>query len=116
MAQRVEILLTEDLDGSDIPAGMGETVTFALDGSSYEIDLRTKNAAALRKVLAAYIEAGRPIRNRRGKNVTRSTIGADARTVKEWARSNGYEINDRGRVPADIRKAIEAANRLNRTS
>jgi hypothetical protein len=106
----VEILLTDDLDGSDLPAGKGETVTFALDGSSYEIDLRTKNAVALRKVLAVYIEAGRPIGNRRGKKVTRSTIGADARTVKEWARANGYEVNDRGRVPADIRTAFEAAN------
>jgi hypothetical protein len=106
----VEILLTDDLDGSDLPAGKGETVTFALDGKSYEIDLRTKNAAALRKVLAVYIEAARPIRNRRGKKVTRSTIGADARTVKEWARANGYEVNDRGRVPADIRKAFDAAN------
>jgi hypothetical protein len=110
VAQRVEILLTDDLDGSELPAGKGETVTFALDGSSYEIDLHTKNAAALRKVLAVYIEAGRPIRNRRGKKITRATIGADARTVKEWARANGYEVNDRGRVPADIRKAFDAAN------
>ncbi|MGY4773478.1 Lsr2 dimerization domain-containing protein [Kribbella sp. CWNU-51] len=57
MAQRVEILLTDDLDGTDLPAGRGETVTFALDGSSYEIDLATKNAAALRKALAVYIDA-----------------------------------------------------------
>ncbi|TCM42765.1 Lsr2 family protein [Kribbella sp. VKM Ac-2568] len=110
MAQRVEILLTDDLDGRDLPAGKGETVTFALHGSSYEIDLGTKNAAALRKALAVYIEAARPIRNRRAKKVTRSTIGADARTVKAWARANGYEVNDRGRVPADIRNAFEAAN------
>jgi hypothetical protein len=110
VVQRVEILLTDDLDGRDLPAGKGETVGFALDGTSYEIDLSTRNAAALRKVLAAYIEVARPIRNRRGKKVTRSIIGADARTVKEWARANGYEVNDRGRVPADIRKAFAAAN------
>ncbi len=110
MAQRVEILLTDDLDGRDLPAGKGETVTFAIDGSSYEIDLGSKNAAALRKVLAVYIEAARPVRNRRGKKVSRSAIGADARTVKEWARANGYEVNDRGRVPAHIRTAFDAAN------
>ena len=110
MAQRVEILLTDDLDGSDLPAGKGETVSFALDGKSYEIDLRTKNAAALHKALAVYMEAGRPITTRRGRRVTRSAVGADARTVKEWARANGYEVNDRGRVPADIRKAFDAAN------
>jgi hypothetical protein len=67
VVQRVEVLLTDDLDGSDLPAGKGETVTFALDGNSYEIDLRTKNATALRRVLAVYIEAGRPITNRRGQ-------------------------------------------------
>ncbi|MEV0804255.1 Lsr2 family protein [Kribbella sp. NPDC050281] len=110
MAQRLEILLTDDLDGTDLSAGRGETVTFARDGSSYEIDLGTKNAAALRKALAVYIDAARPIRTRRGKKVTRSTVGADARTVKEWARANGYEVNDRGRVPSDIREAFDAAN------
>jgi hypothetical protein len=110
VAQRVEILLTDDLDGTDLRAGRGETVTFALDGSSYEIDLGTKNAAALRKALAVYIAAARPIRNKRGKKVTRSTVGADAHTVKEWARANGYEVNNRGRVPGAIRQAFEAAN------
>ncbi|MGY4773479.1 Lsr2 family DNA-binding protein [Kribbella sp. CWNU-51] len=50
------------------------------------------------------------MRTKRGKKVTRSTVGADARAVKEWARANGYEVNDRGRVPADIREAFDAAN------
>jgi hypothetical protein len=110
MVQRVEILLTDDLDGSEIPSGMGETVPFALDGTAYEIDLGTRHAAALRAALGPYVEAGRPIMNRRGRRITRSTVGADARTVKEWARANGYEVNDRGRVPAHIREAFDAAN------
>ncbi|WP_406054534.1 Lsr2 family protein [Kribbella sp. NBC_00889] len=110
MVQRVEVRLTDDLDGSDIPSGKGETVSFAIDGTAYEIDLRTKNAAALRAALAPYVEAGRPVKNRRGRRVTRTAIGAAAHTVKEWARANGYEVNDRGRVPAHIRDAFEAAN------
>ncbi|MEV4263548.1 Lsr2 family protein [Kribbella sp. NPDC049584] len=110
MVQRVEIQLADDLDGGDIPRGKGETVLFALDGTTYEIDLRTRNATALRAVLAPYVEAGRAIRTKRGRRVTRSVIGADARTVKEWARANGYEVNDRGRVPAHVREAFEAAN------
>ena len=110
MVQRVEILLTDDLDGSQISAGKGETVPFALDGTSYEIDLRTRHAAALRAALGPYVEAGGPIKNRRGRRVTRTTLDADARTVKEWARANGYEVNDRGRVPAHIRDAFDAAN------
>ena len=112
MVQRVEILLTDDLDGSKIPTGKGETVNFALDGASYEIDLRTRHAAVLRAALRPYVDAGRPIRNGRGRRVTRSKIAADARTVKEWARANGYEVNDRGRVPARMREAFDAANQL----
>ena len=95
---------------SEIPAGRGETVLFALDGTSYEIDLRTRNAAALRAALGAYVEAGRPIKNTRRRRGTRTATGAAARTVKEWARANGYEVNDRGRIPAHIREAFDAAN------
>lgn len=64
----------------------------------------------LRAALGPYVEAGRPIKNRRGRRVTRTTVDADTRTVKEWARANGYEVNDRGRVPAHIRQASDAAN------
>ena len=110
MVQRVEILLTDDLDGRAIPSGKGETVLFALDGTSYEIDLRARHAAALRAALGAYVEAGRPIKNTRGRQRGRTALGSDARTVKEWARANGYEVNDRGRVPGHIREAFDAAH------
>jgi hypothetical protein len=110
MAQRVQVQLTDDLDGIDIPAGKGQTVAFELDGKSYEIDLSNKNAAAFRKVLAPYVEAGRLLRNTRGARVTHTHIGADNHTIKQWARSNGYEVNDRGRMPKEIREAFEAAN------
>ena len=110
MVQRVEVKLTDDLDGTDIPTGRGETIEFALDGTTYEIDLTSKNAAALRKSFAAYIAAGRRVKNSRGVRVKRIQVGADTRTVKEWARANGFEVNDRGRIPARIREAFEAAN------
>ncbi|TDD62053.1 Lsr2 family protein [Kribbella antibiotica] len=110
MAQRVEIRLTDDLDGTDIPAGKGQTVPFALDGHAYEIDLTNKNAGALRKVLAPYVDVGRRVTTSRGAKVKRTQVGPDARTVKEWARANGYEVNDRGRVPQAIRDAFEASN------
>jgi hypothetical protein len=110
MTQRTQVYLTDDLDGTNIPAGKGETVTFALDGKTYEIDLTSKHSAALRKVLTPYIEAGRAVRTRRGIRVTRTQVGADVRTIKEWARANGYQVNDRGRVPNDIREAFDAAN------
>ncbi|TCM44856.1 Lsr2 family protein [Kribbella sp. VKM Ac-2568] len=110
MVQRTEVLLTDDLEGTTISAGRGGTITFALDGKTYEIDLNTKNSKALRKILAPYVEAARPVRTSRGVKVRRTQVGADVRTIKEWARANGYEVNDRGRVPNHIREAFEAAN------
>jgi hypothetical protein len=110
VAQRVEVQLTDDLDGTVIPAGKGETLLFALDGKAYEIDLSTKNAAALRKVLRPYVEAGRRLRNSRGVRVKRTEVGSSNRTIKEWARANGFEVADRGRIPSRIREAFEAAN------
>jgi hypothetical protein len=110
MAQRVEVLLTDDLDGSTIAAGKGETVQFSLDGTMYEIDLTTKNAAGLRKVLQPYIGAGRRHRNDRAASAKRTKVGPDPKTVKQWARANGYEVKDRGRVSNEIMAAFEAAN------
>ena len=109
MAQRVVVRLTDDLSGAEIPAGRGETVTFSLDGRSYEIDLTAKNATGLRKVLRPYIEAGRPSTASRPSPV-RTRVAADARTVKEWARANGYPVHDRGRIPNAVMAAFEAAN------
>jgi len=109
MAQRIEVLLTDDLDGTDIPVGKGETVTFGLDGKSYEIDLTAKNASALRKALQPYIAGGRPIKGSR-RQAVRTRVSADNRTIKEWARANGYQVNDRGRIPTAVREAFDAAN------
>jgi hypothetical protein len=109
MAQRTVVRLTDDLSGAEIAAGKGETVTFSLDGLSYEIDLTAKNASVLRKVLRPYIEAGRPIKGSR-RRPTRTRVAADTRTVKQWARANGYPVRDRGRIPKAVRAAFDAAN------
>ena len=61
MAQRLEVRITDDISGALIRPGRGETVTFSLDGKSYEIDLTAKNATQLRKALRPYVEAGRPV-------------------------------------------------------
>ena len=67
MTQRLEIQLTGDPDGTDIGAGKGETISFALDGTFYEIDLTNKNATALRRALSGYIRSARPVRATRGR-------------------------------------------------
>src|SRR5689334_3685952 len=109
MAQKIHIVLEDDLDGSEA----AETVTFGLDGTSYEIDLNKKNAAALREALATYVGHGRKVGSapRRGRKAAASaTGGASAREIRDWARSNGLTVPDRGRVSAEVRQAFDAAH------
>lgn len=109
MAQKVNIVLVDDLDGSDAT----ETVSFGLDGTSYEIDLNDDNAAKLRDLLAGYVGHARKVgaapRRRRGAAAA-SANGPSAKEVRDWARSNGHDVPDRGRVSAEVREAYEAAH------
>jgi Lsr2 len=107
MAQKVHITLEDDLDGGDA----AETVSFGLDGRSYEIDLNDKNAGKLRSALAPYVAAGRRSGGGRGSAAKRRTqVGTSAREIRDWARSNGHKVPERGRIPADVREAFEAAH------
>jgi hypothetical protein len=110
MAKNVEtiVTLTDDLDGSKAD----RTVAFGYDGVSYEIDLSKKNATALEKALAPYIAAARKVPSRGGRRNRGSASGRrpDLTAVREWARANGHEISHRGRVPAAILEAYDAAH------
>jgi hypothetical protein len=110
VAQKVQVLLVDDLDGGEAD----ETVTFSLDGKSYEIDPTTENADKLRSLLEPYVKHGRRTGGRtsggRGKARAASGGGQDTAAIRAWAKANGYEVNDRGRVPASIREAYEKAN------
>ena len=106
MAQKVNIVLIDDIDGSDAV----ETVTFGLDGTSYEIDLNKKNAAALRDALAGYVGNARKVTGSRRGRRPAAALGPSAREVRDWARSNGFKVPDRGRIPADVREAFDKAN------
>ncbi|MFC5720755.1 Lsr2 family protein [Streptomyces gamaensis] len=109
MAQKVQVLLVDDLDGGEAD----ETVTFALDGKSYEIDLTDANAQKLRDSLAEFVKSGRKTGGRsggRGKVRPAAPGSQDTARIRKWAKEQGYNVNDRGRVPADIREAYEKAN------
>ncbi|WP_441245452.1 histone-like nucleoid-structuring protein Lsr2 [Kitasatospora sp. McL0602] len=115
MAQRVQVILEDDLDGGSAD----ETVTFALDGVAYEIDLTSDNAEKLRGLLTPYVDKGRKQSGRltsarrttAGRGAARSAAGAaDTAKIRSWAKENGYEVNDRGRVPSTVREAYERAN------
>jgi len=107
MAQKVNIVLVDDLDGSEAT----DTVSFALDGASYEIDLNSKNAGKLRDALASYVGHARKVGGRRtaGRRGV-SSAGVAAKDVRAWARGNGYDLPDRGRIPTDVQAAYAAAH------
>ena len=112
MAQRVQIVLEDDLDGGVA----AETVTFGLDGVNYEIDLSDKNAGKLRDEFATWIgharrSGGRRTSGRRASTGPSSSSGRRVLSaVRAWARSNGHTVPERGRIPSSVREAFEAAN------
>ena len=114
MAQKVQVTLVDDLDGSSAD----ETLTFGLDGVSYEIDLSKGNAKKFRDSLNAYVGAarrsGRAARGRPRGRASRSRVvaggGAATSDVRAWARSKGIKVNERGRIAADIVAKYEAAH------
>ena len=124
MAKRTIVQLTDDLDGKAIPDGKGETVRFRLDQVDYEIDLTDKNAKALRDAIGKYVAAGRRVgsgsrgstargtatRRDGGQRRTEPVRDYDPRAVRAWAESQGIEVSQRGRVPADLIAKFRAAD------
>ncbi|MBF6047758.1 Lsr2 family protein [Streptomyces sp. NRRL B-1677] len=104
MAQRVVVTLSDDIDGGEA----AETVTFGLDGKSYEIDLNTANAKKLRAALTPYLEAGRK-QSRSGKAYRRTSVAPDPAAVRAWARSHGMDVPPRGRIPKRVYEAFNSA-------
>ena len=109
MAQKIQTLFIDDLDGSTAEG----TVRFGLDGTGYEIDLNARHAKELRDVLARYVNAARRAggsARKPARGSRRGTAGGpDATGVREWARSQGIEVKDRGRVPADLMVKFKSA-------
>jgi Lsr2 len=109
MAQKARTLFIDDLDGSNADG----TVRFGLDGTDYEIDLNVEHAQQLRDALARFVNAARragggthsPVRSGRGAQAN----GLNTTEVREWARTQGIDVKDRGRVPAELVVMFKAA-------
>ena len=109
MAQKIQTLFIDDLDGGEAEG----TVRFGLDGAEYEIDLNAEHAQALRDALARYVKAARrtaggarrPVRGGRKA----PSGGVDSTEVREWAKAQGIAVKDRGRVPAELVVKFKAA-------
>jgi len=104
MAQKVQVILIDDVDGSTAD----ETVTFSLDGTSYEIDLTSRRAAELRDALAPWIANARRTNSRSSRS---SRSSGDVAAIRSWAKTHGHPVSERGRISAEVRAAYEAANR-----
>jgi hypothetical protein len=122
MAQKVHVIRTDDLENDDVPAD--ETISFALDGTNYEIDLTEKNAAELRDALSRYVQAARKVGRGGSSSGGRASGGGRSRAtggggrmdreqagaIREWARRNGHQVSDRGRIPSSVVEAYESAH------
>lgn len=116
MARKLQVFLQDDIDGG----AATQTVSFAVDGTDYEIDVSDQNARKLRDALAPWVAAARPA----GKSNRRSAVSAsvvdlrenpERRTlsgseIRRWATENGIPISDRGRIPSNVRIKFEAAH------
>lgn len=102
MAQKVEVTLIDDLDGGKAE----ETIAFGLDGTQYVIDLSAKNAKQLRESFSRYIDAARKDKGSRvasrGAGRKPAQGGPNISEVREWAKVQGYEVSERGRVSKDL--------------
>jgi hypothetical protein len=106
MAQKITIALEDDLDGG--PAD--ETVRFGLGGAEYEIDLSKKNAAALRRQVAPFIEHARKVGRGQRRRTGRTAASRErSETIRAWAKGQGIAVSDRGRIPASVVEQYEAA-------
>jgi nucleoid-associated protein Lsr2 len=106
MAQKIQTLFIDDIDGGEA-AG---TVRFGLDGTDYEIDLSTAHADELRSALGQYVAHARKAGGtaRRAARGRRAAGVVDTHKVREWAKEQGIEIKERGRVPAGIVEKYQA--------
>lgn len=100
MARRTVVV--DDIDGSET----AREVTFSLDGETWRIDLSEQNRQRLRAALGEFIESAVKVSGARATR-TSSSPDVDLADVRAWARANGYQVSDRGRIPKQIMDAYE---------
>ena len=116
MAQKVTVHMTDDVTGEVIEDGAGGTVTFAFDGTDYEIDLSDGTAAKFREAISDYVSAARKVSGSRGSRRASSPSSTgrsnsdELQRIREWAAANGHEVAARGRISAAVREAYAAAH------
>lgn len=113
MAQKVQVLLLDDLDGSDAD----ESVSLGLDGTDYEIDLSSEHATELRESMKMWVSHARRVGGRnKTTNINtrrpRAQSDTDLADVRTWARENGHMVSDRGRISQEIMEAYKNRHKI----
>jgi len=120
MAQRTQVLLTCDVHDGDAEAV--ETVLFTVEGQSYECELCDAHLAEFRDAMEIWSSHSRPAGRSRGGPTAgraakasrsargRADAGPSTADVREWARAEGMPVSARGRVPAELHAAYQAAH------
>lgn len=103
MAQRVQVVLLDDIDGGSAD----ETLKFSFEGASYEIDLSTVHATEFRAAVAPWLKAARKVS---GRTTGRAVANSDTSKIRAWAKSTGLAVSGRGRISAEVRAAYYAAH------
>ena len=122
MARQIVVEHVDDIDGTPIAEGKGETIAFSVNGIDYEIDLSAKNAKEFHKRLDHYIDHATKVGGRKNRSAGTLTTGDEGNrrpvrrdrehvgAVREWAQEQGYDIGVRGRIPTEIAEAYNAAH------
>ncbi|NDV07230.1 Lsr2 family protein [Rhodococcus sp. IEGM 248] len=122
MARQIVVEHVDDIDGTPIAEGKGETIAFSVSGIDYEIDLSAKNAKEFHKRLDHYIDHATKVGGRKNRSAGTLTSGGEVkrkparrdrdhvRAVREWAQEQGYDIGVRGRIPTEIAEAYDAVH------
>ncbi|MET3862549.1 hypothetical protein ABIE38_003495 [Dietzia sp. 2505] len=114
MAVRYETRYVDDIDGTELHNEEARSIEFSFDGKDYSIDLSAANADAFREAISPYLNAATKMssgakRKAARKSASKTSTG-ETKLIREWAKSNGYNLSDRGRIPADVMDAYAAAN------
>lgn len=115
MAERIVRQLIDDISGREIVDGDGERIEFSVRGAAYQIDLLSENVAKFEKALAPYLDAAQRVRasgSRQAKSAGSASRASKEQlaAIREWARKQGHEVSERGRIKAEIVEAFEAAH------
>lgn len=115
MGKRVIEVLVSDLSGNELEAGQGETIEFSYRGKDYTIDLTDKEADDFDALMQPFVDAATGLggRSSRRRSYSRSSSGMtreELQNIRAWARANGHQVSERGRIKSDIIDAYHAAH------